>query len=1089
VEQNGAASSIGGGARREHPMRGFVPPRSGAPDRKSTDRPRRPVIGARPVPAAGRSPVAAHAAGGLPERLQTVMEAMSGFSLADVVVHRNSAEPARLGAAAVAQGSQNHSAPGQERHLSREGAANGGGDAPIVQAMCDCPDCDYGTAIVQQRATRGHGSDPYEVEADRVADLVMSPVPPAGAPPIQDFKRAGGASPLQKATDEEEAEEAEGNLIDAEFGLLMKAASDGTDGTTPFLVPSSGGQPLPAGQRSYLEPRFGRDFSSVRLHTGSLADASARSVGALAYTRGDDIVFRSGEYSQTSANGGWLLAHELTHVAQQRHAPRLGPQSLAVMPSSEGAVQRFADPTLPTRQPIDAAYAHSLSNDELDAAIAETQHATERENQSTPFADALFENLAILKSVRFERNNRTEMPKDAKPPQVETDAEFTEAEFDVEAENWTAPSPVAGIVRGDPASLRDSPSKKSSTSEQVSLNTRLVVLATQDKWCHVELEDRRQGWIDSSLVETKLPDPDARLHVIKPRETAQGIARHYYGSHSNKWGQDERFFVNVLYYTNQNFPAQINTQEKNIYLLPGRDEEWEAVRVQSGSRIWIPGADYALGLKGIVSSGSITYEAWQTIKNIFVGVAAFIAGLLVGALESVVDVFVGVWDLVKMAWTVIKKIVTGQIISDVRNLWGALSGLNWQIIENAGVSGFKEKWNRGTWPRWYGIGWLVGYAVVEILMLIFSAGIATAVKWAGKAGKIAGLLREIPTIAKMVKKAEQLTGPAVDAIRLGSKAFSKAHHWAQTVLRIPFEIIKDTSAEALERLKGLSAWAKEKIRHLNPFAMKACLGCASPCKVNIHDIEDYLKNLGGKGAKVGAKLGSDAGKILASLPAHRLNLSMIKKKLKTRPALAKLIEAAELTPGDMAKIADFAPVGGILSPVQSYRTFVRYLTAVVPAKTQGDVDKLNKIAAAMMKTDAAAPDAVNKAIIRQGSALKGSMFEGFCKLYLPELGGKNFARVTFKEGKWLKLEKSQRTADNFVEATGEIWEIKHTIGKVPADQARDYQAIVNQVTPSGVKVSRVNYLFPTEEAAKANAHLKDVGFGVHYVVGKKMEEL
>ncbi|MDB5721287.1 MAG: hypothetical protein JWP15_1905 [Alphaproteobacteria bacterium] len=62
----------------------------------------------------------AHAPGGLPERLQSVMEAMSGFSLADVLVHRNSAEPARLGAYAFTRGSQIHLGPGQDRHLPHE---------------------------------------------------------------------------------------------------------------------------------------------------------------------------------------------------------------------------------------------------------------------------------------------------------------------------------------------------------------------------------------------------------------------------------------------------------------------------------------------------------------------------------------------------------------------------------------------------------------------------------------------------------------------------------------------------------------------------------------------------------------------------------------------------------------------------------------------------------------------------------------------------------------------------------------------------------------------------------------------------------
>lgn len=105
---------------REQPMRSFDPPRSGGVDRRPADRPRHSAIGARPASAEPRPPAAARAPGGLPERLRTVMEAMSGFSLADVVVHRNSAEPARLGAAAFTQGNRIHLAPGEERHLAHE---------------------------------------------------------------------------------------------------------------------------------------------------------------------------------------------------------------------------------------------------------------------------------------------------------------------------------------------------------------------------------------------------------------------------------------------------------------------------------------------------------------------------------------------------------------------------------------------------------------------------------------------------------------------------------------------------------------------------------------------------------------------------------------------------------------------------------------------------------------------------------------------------------------------------------------------------------------------------------------------------------
>jgi hypothetical protein len=79
----------------------------------------------------------------------------------------------------------------------------------------------------------------------------------------------------------------------------------------------SGGTPLPVASRTYFEPRFGHDFSGVRVHTGVEAAAGARAVQARAYTMGSHIVFGSGEYAPDTVSGKRLLAHELTHVVQQ----------------------------------------------------------------------------------------------------------------------------------------------------------------------------------------------------------------------------------------------------------------------------------------------------------------------------------------------------------------------------------------------------------------------------------------------------------------------------------------------------------------------------------------------------------------------------------------------------------------------------------------------------------------------------------------------------------------------------------------------------------------------------------------------------
>lgn len=80
----------------------------------------------------------------------------------------------------------------------------------------------------------------------------------------------------------------------------------------------SPGQPLDPAIRTFMEPRFGHDFSRVRVHTDARAAESARAVQALAYTVGNDVVFEIGQYAPGSTEGKRLLAHELTHVVQQR---------------------------------------------------------------------------------------------------------------------------------------------------------------------------------------------------------------------------------------------------------------------------------------------------------------------------------------------------------------------------------------------------------------------------------------------------------------------------------------------------------------------------------------------------------------------------------------------------------------------------------------------------------------------------------------------------------------------------------------------------------------------------------------------------
>lgn len=105
------------------------------------------------------------------------------------------------------------------------------------------------------------------------------------------------------------------------LGLQRQAANQATPSTVPPIVHEvlrSSGQALDAQTRAFMEPRFGHDFSRVKVHTDTRAAESARAVNALAYTIGRDVVFGMGQYQPGTMEGKRLLAHELTHVVQQR---------------------------------------------------------------------------------------------------------------------------------------------------------------------------------------------------------------------------------------------------------------------------------------------------------------------------------------------------------------------------------------------------------------------------------------------------------------------------------------------------------------------------------------------------------------------------------------------------------------------------------------------------------------------------------------------------------------------------------------------------------------------------------------------------
>lgn len=177
-------------------------------------------------------------------------------------------------------------------------------------------------ANIQCKLTVGSVNDPMEAQADAVADQVMR-MPANGL--IQ-----------RKCSHCEEEEKAQRKPLTS---FIQKKEASGNVSTASDAVSNKiqatkgNGAPLDPSTKTFMESRFGIDFSNVNIHTDSQAVALSSELNAQAFAVGNDVYFNSGKYSPESSQGKHLLAHELTHVLQQRHAEKLVQRRLVVDPN------------------------------------------------------------------------------------------------------------------------------------------------------------------------------------------------------------------------------------------------------------------------------------------------------------------------------------------------------------------------------------------------------------------------------------------------------------------------------------------------------------------------------------------------------------------------------------------------------------------------------------------------------------------------------------------------------------------------------------------------------------------------------------
>lgn len=247
--------------------------------------------------------------------------------------------------------------------------------------------------LVQAKLSVGPRGDRYEQEADEVADWVMRmPDPSLQRKPIEESEQEDDeeqeirpksfehqitplvqrqpvleegegeetlrAKPLQgqtqlKAQQQEEPEEEQEEVIQ-QRATLDHPPSVTADLEGQITRLRTGGQPLDPQTRGHMESRFGHDFGRVRVHAGPNASHAAETLKARAFTFGNDIVFGAGQYRPMTNDGKHLLAHELTHVLQQRSQRAIRGQGIqrqveanaALVDNAIGAAESAATPDL-----------------------------------------------------------------------------------------------------------------------------------------------------------------------------------------------------------------------------------------------------------------------------------------------------------------------------------------------------------------------------------------------------------------------------------------------------------------------------------------------------------------------------------------------------------------------------------------------------------------------------------------------------------------------------------------------------------------------------------------------------------------------
>ncbi len=270
------------------------------------------------------------------------------------------------------------------------------------------------------------------------------------------------------------------------------------------------------------------------------------------------------------------------------------------------------------------------------------------------------------------------------------------------------------------------------------------------------IKKSEEGFVRKRHIANRIPEPKAKLHPIEANENAWDLIARKYPDRADKWGEDRAFYINVLVYANKGTAG-----ESGIYKKGGNN--WKNTILKQGKVIWIPSNAYALALKGMLPSGSRSYNLYSYLKE-KTGIdiegaftaTAFTSGLLYGVGKSVWDLLRGIVDLISLTGKIIYSIVSLNILNDISNLYKSIKQTNFGDLINEIWDDHKTNWNHPNILRkWFYRGTIIGYIIAEIALIILTWGAGTTVKLTGKLGQFIQKITKLRVVQKIIPKANK----------------------------------------------------------------------------------------------------------------------------------------------------------------------------------------------------------------------------------------------------------------------------------------------------------------------------------------------